>query len=149
MSAYDEQLCRQFRCCAQDHRHRRSIAKHATAYGVELMHALVKPLLPDLSHLIAEIHRRYAIEISIKGTHRRDQIKGIKRQIRVWLAAVTPRERWVHWHDNFQRQFRLSLLTAALLGICLVLVLTPQGARIEGQLPVRLDVGTALAVGSV
>ncbi len=48
-----------------------------------------------------------------------------------------------------RRRFRLSLLTSALLGVCLVLVLTPRRARIEGPASAQLDVGTALVMGSV
>jgi hypothetical protein len=77
MSAYDEQLCRQFRRRAQDRRRRRSVAKQATAFGLEVMHALIKPLLPERSHLVAEIHRRHAIEVSIRGTHHGEQIDGM------------------------------------------------------------------------
>jgi hypothetical protein len=77
MSAHDEQLCRQFRCRAQDRRRRRSIAKQATAFGLEVMHALVKLWLPEPFHLVAEFHRRHAVEFSINGTHHREQIHGM------------------------------------------------------------------------
>ena len=78
MSAHHDQLCRQFRCRAQDRRGRWSIAKQATAFCLEIMHALIKPLLPDLSHFAAEINQRgVAIELSIKGTHHRERIDGM------------------------------------------------------------------------
>jgi hypothetical protein len=78
MSAYDEQLRRQLRRRAQNRRRRWSIGKQATTFGFESMHALIKPLLPDCSHLAAEVHKRHTIEISIKGTHYREQIDSMK-----------------------------------------------------------------------
>ena len=76
-------------------------------------------------------------------------IAEIRAQVRVWLAALGPPERWSEWRAGVRRQFRLSLLTTALLGICLVLVLTPRRARFEEPAPSQLEVGTALVMGSV
>jgi|GEM_PF-5961168 len=86
MSAYDEQLRRQFRRRTQDRRRRRSIAKQATTFGLEAMHALIKPCLPDLSHLVAEIHRRHVKELPVIGTHHREQIDDMNDR-QVGLAA--------------------------------------------------------------
>jgi Prokaryotic cation-chloride cotransporter, C-terminal domain, 2nd len=46
-------------------------------------------------------------------------IDAIRAKVRVWLAVLGHPERWSEWRDGARRQFRLSLLTIALLGICL------------------------------
>jgi Na+/H+ antiporter NhaD/arsenite permease-like protein len=76
-------------------------------------------------------------------------IDEVKSRVRGWLAAIGPPERWDGWRAGARRQFRLSLLTSALLGICLVLVLTPPRARIETPAFSQLETGTALVTGSV
>ncbi len=76
-------------------------------------------------------------------------IDEIRAQVRVWLAALGPGERWSGLRARVRKQFRLSLLTTALLGICLVLVLTPRRVRIEGPASSQLEVGTAMVMGSV
>jgi hypothetical protein len=56
-----------------------------------MMHAFIKPLLPDLSHSVAEIHRRRAraIKIFIKWTYRREQIDGVNdRKVDVAVPRV-------------------------------------------------------------
>ena len=76
-------------------------------------------------------------------------IDELRAQVRAWMAALGLPERWSEWRVSLRRRFRLSLLTTALLGICLVLVLTPRRARIEGPAAPQLEVGTALVMGSV
>ncbi len=58
-------------------------------------------------------------------------------------------ERWARWRANMTRRFQLFLLVSTLLGICLVLVLTPARPRTEAAKPFSLAVGTALVMGSV
>ena len=89
MSAHDEQLGRQFRRRAQDRRRRRAIAKQAAAFGLEAMHALIKPLLPELSHSVAEIYRRHAIAKEYHGAGSSDDACGSRATRQNLLASGT------------------------------------------------------------
>jgi Na+/H+ antiporter NhaD/arsenite permease-like protein len=73
----------------------------------------------------------------------------MRNRFRTWLKAVGLPERWGGWRGGMKRRVQLFLLVAALLGICLVLVLTPTRPPIEGTRSFRLDIGTALVMGSV
>ncbi len=67
----------------------------------------------------------------------------------VWLSIKELWGRSAHFRGFLKRRFQLWLLVTALLGICLVLVLTPPRPQIEGPGTSRLEIGTGLIIGSV
>jgi Na+/H+ antiporter NhaD/arsenite permease-like protein len=73
----------------------------------------------------------------------------MRNRFRTWLNAVGMPEWWAGWQASLKRRFQLFLLVAGLLGICLVLILTPTRPRFEETGSFRLDIGTTLVMGSV